>query len=253
MRLHYLPLIVAAALATSVAAEDFQWDGQLAAGKTLEIKGVNGNIEARASSDGRVRVEATKKARRSDPDSVKIEVVEHGVGVTICAVYPGRGNECAPGKRGRMNVKNNDVNVRFDVAVPDGVRFVARTVNGEVEATGLGAEVEAVTVNGSIHVTTSGSVRGETVNGSIRASLGTTTWKGPLDFETVNGGITVDLPAGVGARVSAKTVNGSIETDFPLTVKGKFGKRSINGTIGGGGGELNLETVNGGIRLRESS
>ena len=43
------------------------------------------------------------------------------------------------------------------------------------------------------------------------------------------------------------------ETDFPLTIKGKFGKKSVAGTIGGGGGELNLETVNGGIKLLKSS
>jgi hypothetical protein len=36
-------------------------------------------------------------------------------------------------------------------------------------------------------------------------------------------------------------------------VKGKFGRRSVNGTIGSGGGELNLETVNGSIQLRASS
>jgi len=51
------------------------------------IKGVSGDIRAVASS-GDVEVTAAKHARRSDPDDVKIEVVEHEDGVTICAVYP---------------------------------------------------------------------------------------------------------------------------------------------------------------------
>ena len=60
------------------------------------------------------------------PAEVKIEVVEHAGGVTICAVYPSSGapNECKPGKGGRMNVRDNDVNVEFKVSVPAGVRFV---------------------------------------------------------------------------------------------------------------------------------
>jgi hypothetical protein len=255
MRLHPLPLIVAGVLAASAAAEDFHWEGRLAGGKTVEIKGVNGGIEARAGSGDLVRVTAHKKARRSDPESVKVEVVEHDSGVTVCAVYPSQGqpNQCLPGKGGRLGAKDNDVEVRFIVEVPAGVRFAGRTVNGGIDAVGLGAEVEATTVNGGIHIETSGQAHCETVNGGVHATLGAATWKGPLDFKTVNGGITVELPKGAGATVSAKTVNGGIETDFPLTVKGQFGRRSVNGTIGSGGGELNLETVNGSIQLRQSS
>ena len=76
---------------------------------------------------------------------------------------------------------------------------------------------------------------------------------GPLSFKTVNGGITVELPASVAADVHAETVNGGIETDFPLTVKGKCVGRRIDGTIGAGGRRLELETVNGSITLRKAS
>jgi hypothetical protein len=47
-------------------------------------------------------------------------------------------------------------------------------------------------------------------------------------------------------------VNGSITTDFPLTVQGKWGPRKAHGTIGGGGRELSLETVNGSVELRKA-
>ena len=65
------------------------------------------------------------------------------------------------------------------------------------------------------------------------------------------GSITVELPSSVSARVEAKTVNGGIESDFPLTVTGRFGPRRVSGTIGGGGRDLRLETVNGGIHIRQ--
>jgi hypothetical protein len=238
------------------AGQDFEWSGRVAPGKSIEVKGVNGGIIAEAGTGTQVEVVARKSGRRSDPDEVTIEVVEHGDGVTLCAVYPtprgSKPNECGPGEQGRMNTKNNDVQVQFTVRVPAGVRFIGRTVNGSIKAHGLKADVEAYTVNGSIGLATRGVARATTVNGSIDAEMGTAA-NDALEFETVNGGITLTVPAGSGAELRASTVNGDISTDFPLTVRGKFSRRSISGTIGRGGPPLNLSTVNGDIRLRSAS
>jgi putative adhesin len=247
---------VAALLATPLAAEDFQWRGRVAAGKTVEIKGVNGAIEATAADGDEVEVTAAKRGRRSDPGSVRIEAIEHAGGVTICAVYPdvdGRRNECRPGEGGRMSTRDNDVDVHFTVRVPRGVALAPRTVNGDVEATDLEGDVDVRTVNGSIQVSTSGHAEAQTVNGSIRARAGRADWVGDAEFKTVNGSITVTLPSATAADVRAETVNGEIETDFPLTVTGRFSSRHLSGTIGGGGRILELETVNGSIHLRKSS
>jgi len=237
--------------------EDFRWQGRLAAGQQVEIKGVNGDVEAVASTGDAVEVLAVKSGRRSDPSEVKIEVVPHAGGVTLCAVYPagsrGRANECVPGEGGRMSTHDNDVQVRFSVRVPKGVRFVGRTVNGGIEVAQLNDDVEAYSVNGGIRIDTRGHARAETVNGSITASLGRSDWSGSASFETVNGGITLALPDDAGAEVEAATVNGSIETGFPLTVRGKLSSRRLAGTIGSGGRELKLETVNGSIKLRKAS
>src|SRR5438034_11768278 len=131
-----LPAAAALALAPRKAAahREFHWQGTVAPGKAIEIKGVNGDIRADAGS-GDVEVSAVKHARRSDPDEVKIEVVQHEDGVTICAVYPSDGrreNKCEAGDDGHMNVRDNDVTVDFTVRVPAGVRFLGKTVNGDV-------------------------------------------------------------------------------------------------------------------------
>ncbi len=258
--------VTSAALAALVLAgspllaQDFQWRGKVAAGKTVEIKGVNGAIDATAGGD-EVEVVATKHSRRSDPSSVRVEVVPSEDGVTICAVYPdvdGRRNECRPGRGGHMNTRDNDVEVHFTVKVPAGVGLVARTVNGEVEATGLEGDVDARTVNGSIQVSTTGRAEAETVNGSIRASAGRADWTGDAAFKTVNGSITLTLPASMAADVRAETVNGAIETDFPLSLSGGLklegGRmRHLKGTINGGGRSLEMETVNGSIHLKQGS
>jgi putative adhesin len=250
---------VAAAFAAGAAslarAQDFTWEGRVAQGQAVEVKGTNGDVKAGPAAGDRVEVTAVKKARRSDPASVQVQVVEHAGGVTICAVYPtpaGQApNECRPGERGRMSVQDNDVNVSFTVRVPAGVRFIGRSVNGAIDADGLTGDVEAHTVNGGVRVSTAGTVQAETVNGSITATVGRANGTAALRFKTVNGSIAVDLPASASAEVRAATVNGDIQSDFPLAGQTRVSRRRLSGTIGGGGRPLELDTVNGSIRIRQ--
>lgn len=259
MRLTVTVAALGAAMLAAVpplSAQDFRWTGRLAAGKEIEIKGVNGSIDAMAASGTEIEVTAEKRGRRDDPDEVTIEVVEHEAGVTICAVYPTprrarHDNECVPGGGGHMSTDDHDVRVNFTVRVPAGVRFAGHTVNGDVETDGLGADVDVATVNGDVRVATSGHAEATTVNGSVVVRMGRADWTGTLDLRTVNGGITVYLPADFSAEVEAETVNGDIVTDFPLTISGRFGMRRIRGTIGAGGRRLDLQTVNGSIKLRK--
>jgi hypothetical protein len=247
-------LLLLAASATGVLAQDFNWRGRVARGGDIEIRGINGDITAVAASGSEVRVVAHKTAKRSDPDEVEIKVVEHDDGVTICAIYPSprrsQPNTCEPGG-GRSNTRDNDVQVEFEVQVPAGVRLLANTVNGAINASDLQGDIVANTVNGSIELSTTGLAKANTVNGSISASMGRANWTGDLEFTTVNGGITLEVGNDISADVKAETVNGDISTDFPLTVQGRFGPRRISGTIGRGGRTLHLTTVNGSIEIRQ--
>lgn len=252
-----LALLAAAGVAPAAAQSDtWNWKGTVASGKTIEIKGVNGDIEASAASGSEVVVTAVKKGRKSDPASVRIEVINSADGVTICAVYPSSGkkdNVCAAGDGGHMSTKENDVSVAFRVQVPAGVKFAGRTVNGDVGTDRLGSDASVSTVNGSVRVVAAGVVRASTVNGSVDVSMGKANWAGKVELSTVNGSIRATLPASFSAEVNASTVNGNIESEFPLTVQGKFGPRSVHGTIGAGGRTLDLATVNGGITLAKGS
>jgi DUF4097 and DUF4098 domain-containing protein YvlB len=254
--------------ASSAAAQtdtDFTWNGNISRGKSVEIKGVNGDVEAVLATGSRVEVVAKKHARRSNVADVRVEVVEHDGNVTLCAVYPTPArssyssrsrrdsgpNECRPGDEGRMNTDNNDVQVDFTVRVPQGVRFVGRTVNGRVDATSLKSDVEVYTVNGRIVLSTSGVASAETVNGSIDATIGEMKGTEPLDFHTVNGSITLDLPKNSAAEFRAEVMNGDITSDLPLTIQSSRNRgRRITGSIGSGGRTLYLSTTNGSIRLR---
>jgi DUF4097 and DUF4098 domain-containing protein YvlB len=176
-------------------------------------------------------------------------VVEHADGVTICAVYPGRSNRCEQGG-GRMNTRNNDVQVDFTVRVPRGVAFEGFTVNGDVEANGLTAAATVATVNGDARLETSaGDARATTVNGSVTATV-RAMGERSLHFETVNGAVNLTLPGTLSAELDAETVNGSITSDFPIQVQGRMTPRHLAGRIGQGGRTLKVNTVNGSIRLR---
>ena len=223
----------------TLAQGDFQWRGSLSPGQTIEIKGTNGTVHAGLSTSGQVEVTATRSAQRSNPADVRIEVVPHSGGVTICAVYPAAAgrepNTCQPGAGGHSSTRDNDTNVRFEVRVPAGVDFAGRTVNGNVEAESLQSDSQAQTVNGSVKLTTTGRATATTVNGSVSVELGRADWPDGATFKTVNGGITLTLPGVVDADLQAETVNGSVTSDFPITVTGAFNRRTLRGRIGSGG------------------
>ena len=243
------------ASAAPLSAQDFEWRGSVDRGDNVEIRGINGGIEAVASSGSQVHVTATKKeGRKGDADDVTIEVVEHSGGVLICAVYPNKpgkeANRCSPNDS-HMSNHDNDTSVEFRVEVLAGVSLEAGTVNGAIDVRHLDGDVQASTVNGSVSVESDGNVEASTVNGSIVAKMGQDL-KSDLSFETVNGSVTVELPSGANADVKASTVTGGMESDFPLTIQGRFSNRKMNGKIGDGGHELEMSTVNGAIILRRS-
>src|SRR5881397_3576096 len=88
MRSLVMAAFLCVATVAVAAGQDFNWHGRIAAGKRLEVKGVNGDVRAVLASGAEAVVNARKHARRSDPDEVEIKVVESDAGITICAVYP---------------------------------------------------------------------------------------------------------------------------------------------------------------------
>lgn len=248
-----LPLTMATATLDAQETSTWRWNGTLAEGKTVYMHNVNGGVRFEVGSGDRVEVEAEKRWRRGDPDDVRIEARQASNGnIVICAMWR-QGDTCsesgADGGERQWN-RNNDVSVHFVVRVPAYAHVDANTVNGSVEVAELRGRVEANTVNGNVEAASSGgAVRARTVNGSIRAKgqVG----RDGLDYETVNGSIEIELPAGANVDVSLRTTNGRVTSDFPITVSGEINPRRIEATVGNGGPELRARTVNGGIRLRK--
>ena len=252
-------LLLAAPVSPAAAQErgasgDFSWDGRIGGGRWLRVKNMNGSITVEPSSSDRVEVRATKRSRRGNPDDVRIEVQKTGAGdgdVLICALwYENASCSETSYQSNSSGRRGNDTEVEFTVRLPKDVRVAVSTVNGSVEVVGATSEVDAHTVNGGIRAATSGGpVSAGTVNGDIRVRMASLGNSESLAYSTVNGSVTVELPAQLDADVEMTTVNGSLEADYPLTMQGKFSTRRIRATIGQGGRRMSFKTVNGDVRL----
>jgi hypothetical protein len=234
-------------------ADVFTWQGRVGSGGLVEIKGVSGAIEAHGTDGSEVIIRAEKTSKKGRSDEVRIEVIEHSDGVTVCSVYPSRRdrNSCGVGESGTLGSRNSDVVVTYHVEVPSGLAFRGVTVNGAISAMEMTESVIASSVNGALHIQTSGWGEGTTVNGSIEAEVGSSSPSGDLRFTTTNGSITVAVPSDISAAFEAVTMNGGIETAFPMMISGKNGPRRMEGILGTGGASVKLATVNGRIQLIE--
>jgi hypothetical protein len=246
--------LTAAALTWADDSNTFQWQGEMAPGQTLSIRGISGSVVADLAPGTQAQVTAVKSGVRDAPSQVEIREKDSYNGPLICVVYPNGPNTCDPVAR---SGRASDVQVQFTVHVPAGVLLDASTLNGDIRVTELTADVTATTLNGQIALTGIGFVRATNVNGSILVSIKNMDWTGRSTLTTVNGSIDVALPGTANVVVHATTVAGSVSSDFPLQLHGSnslfcTSGSTANGTIGAGGRDLNLTTVTGSIHLRKA-
>jgi DUF4097 and DUF4098 domain-containing protein YvlB len=239
------------AWAQTQTGDEWRWSGKLAPDQLLQIKNVNGSIDADGANSDTIEVTAYRSGE--DKDQVHVEMANSAEGVTICAVYPGHGNTCSAGDSYRQEVHDVHAKVDFTVKIPRNLRFDARTVNGKVRAEELGRFVKANTVNGSVDVSTDAWAQATSVNGGLKVRMGRAEWDGTLKITTVNGSIELEVPSNLSTDVRFSSVNGSLDSDLPLTISsssGRWGPKKLEGRIGNGGRELQVNTVNGSLHIR---
>jgi hypothetical protein len=238
----------------------WQWKGTVASGKTLRVRGIVGDIDAKPGRGPEAVVHAVKRAhRRADTSDVQIHVERSSDGITVCAVYPNQDaqpDECPDGSNNHRRHRSDDedrgnVEVDFTVEVPAGVDFIAETVTGDVKADSMPANAEGHSVTGDVTLSARGHGSASSVTGDVFASLGGIDAREGGSFRTVTGDVVVTLPETLNADVTASTVNGDLVSDFPMTVQGRFMSQRMHGRIGSGGPQIELGTVTGDIKLRK--
>jgi len=232
----------------------FTWSATLPGGSWIRVKNLNGSVDVVPASGNKVEVVAEKRWDRGDPRDVRFEILKDGENVTICALWDNDREESSCDADSYRHEGNNrgDVEVYFTVRLPAGVKVAATTVNGTIDITGARAEVRANGVNGGVRVSTSnGPVSAKSVNGSVEVEMATLTGTEEMSFSSVNGNVILRVPGTFDADLIMSTVNGSLRSDFPITLEGRIDPRKLRGTIGKGGRNLKVSTVNGNLEIRK--
>jgi len=212
----------------------------LASGGQFVLQNVNGSVRVEGWDRDEVEVHATKTSASDarDLSLVKIQVDSHPNEVDVHTLYP--------------DGENAEVAVEYVVHVPYRVLLHSiGTVNGSVSVRGVRGAGELRSVNGNVEVLdSSGRFSAHTTNGDLHLELASLTDGAPMNLETVNGSVTLDLPSNASADLTVRNMNGDVSSDVPVTSTATLpGSRAFRGKLGHGGGPISVRTVNGGIHL----
>jgi DUF4097 and DUF4098 domain-containing protein YvlB len=221
----------------------------LASGGRLELINVNGRIAAEASDGNTLELKAERSIKAASEEAAKELLSRMEM------------REEVGDARVRIEVRTPQMRrsgheVKWTIKVPKGIAVDLRTVNGGVVLTGLQGDVRARSTNGGIkgQSIVASNVDAAVTNGGVEIELASAPASGSIELESVNGGVALVLPAGSKADVTARCVNGGITVSgLELEIVGEQTRRKVQGKLNGGGARVDLETVNGGVRLSRST
>jgi len=237
-------LLATGSLFASVTEEE-TFSFTLEDGGRFSISNVNGSITITGASGSSVEIIAIKKAdNQKELDEIEIEISHSANEIEI---------ETELGDSNGWFHNSTSGQVRYEIIVPDGTELDSvETVNGDVTISGVFGNVTAESVNGDLDISDLvGDVSLSTVNGSVNAAFAQCEGEQSIKTETVNGRVTISLPESSDVQITADTLNGGINgRDFGLVTDKGFVGSDLNGKIGNGSARLNIDTVNGSIKIR---
>ena len=228
-------------------------------GDEVEIRGSGRGLEAWA--DLRVVVPRGKDL------AVYLAVGETEVGAVDgdLLIDTGSGAVHARGGSGSLNVDTGSGEVSVEEFQGD---LLVDTGSGGVDLTGIqGGEVNVDTGSGAVRgsVVSASYFKVDTGSGEIVLSRVSApevyldTGSGEVDVEllddvdellvdTGSGGVTIRVPATVGAEIEVDTGSGGIDVDIPVEVR-EVKRNYMLGILGDGRGRIVVDTGSGGVRL----
>ena len=252
-----LPAFVFALSLVSASAQDFQKSYSLAAGGTVSVRNVSGDVEVTGYDGDQIVVTGYKEGR--DRDQVSVEDLSTGNAVDLRAKYP---RNC-----------NCDASIRFELKVPRSVRYTfdpissasgnikltgvtgtvrVNTASGDVSVSNVSGDIQASTASGTMHVgEVVGTVNASSASGDVEVEIARLEGDGGMKFSSASGDVNVRVPSSLDADVRMATASGSIKTNFPLEVReSEHGSGSrAEGRLGSGARTLRISTASGNVSL----
>jgi hypothetical protein len=232
--------------ATHEARDQWSRTYPLEAGGDVQIVNGVGNVEVRTGSGADVTVTADRIAKAASEQTARdvvprIQIREDVTPAKIVLTTEGLSGL----------VIGVSARVDYHVTVPAGAAVRIRTVDGVVKGSDIAGRFVATTTNGTITGTNMrGGIDARSVNGNVTldvAAVGTD----PIDLRVTNGAAELALPADAKANLSATVTNGKIDTGgLAFEALGEQTPRRVRGRLNGGGAPVEVNAINGGIRIR---
>jgi hypothetical protein len=240
--------------------------------KSLEIDDVWGSIEVVADTTDKVEMtvdrtnqaESKEKLERAKKE-VTLDVTQEEGALKLYVNGPFR-CQCDDCRRSRDD-DGYRVKMDFKVHVPRDIDIKVKTVNeGRVKVSNINGSFVVRNVNGDIEMdNVAGSGTARTVNGPVLVSFRQNPRENS-EFKTVNGNVELRFAHDLSADFRFKTFNGGIYSDFPVTAlpvhaiqeERRGGKmvyradRYTGARVNSGGPEIQIENLNGDIRILEN-
>src|SRR3989454_5128509 len=277
--------LAAAMLVALGGASQRQTDTTFAvpAGASLSVNNFGGGITIHGWSENRVKVHAEQgrrgrvevslvgntvvikaSSREGAPSVIDFDItVPQAMGLTLSGTYADinvdgmQGSISAETVNGEVNVRGGKGNITLhsiqgSVTLADASgRIEVNSVNENIELTNVSGEIKVETTNGEVMLSgiQSSSVDAGTINGDV-VYEGTVTDGGSYSFASHNGEISVSIPERANVTVTTATANGDIDATFALPLTSTTGKHRKTFKIGSGSARMELESFQGGIKLR---
>ena len=214
-------------------------------GATVELREPNGRIRVEAGDGDEVVVNATKVVKGPSEEAAKAALAD----VII--------KEVATADRVEIDSTSSSAGISFrlsrrvdyDVRMPRTGQLTIKSTNGEIRVIAIAGFGKIEAVNGDIELT--GMEKGvdvDAVNGRVQVEMAAI-GDGGVRCKTTNGQIILTLPASAKATLAARVTNGVVHTENLTVQSTESSHRRLDGTIGGGGPEIRLDTMNGEVRI----
>ena len=214
-------------------------------------RNVRGAIEVIGWDRDDIEISATIRIRAASKNKaqkiygkIEFEIGQEPGNISIKALVPQYRKDSISGEG------NTTVCVDYLIRVPYTTDLDVRSVTGDIAVVQVGGTFRIVSERGAIDMLSRG---GEGVlktgSGDIGCELAFLPTGGKLRLKTGNGDLSLGIPAETSALLRAKTRAGRVRVGLPMTEVEKKKRKVKKGVLGGGDGEIVLESANGDITV----
>jgi len=231
---------------TARASDEWTRTLPLDAHGELRILNTSGSVDIEGATTDAVEVHAERIAHATSDQAARDLLTHIGIHDTSEA--------------GRLTVETERIGgvligvsfaVNYHVKVPAAALIRTRTADGTTTITGTTGRVIVSGVNGAVvGRAIAGGIEARTTNGKIDVEL-LKVGDEVVDLRTMNGAIGLTIPVQANATLAATSVNGTVDvTGLAFEKFGDDVRRRVRGRINQGGTPIDLNAVNGDIRVR---